>query len=203
MTRIDPTVPTTESSDLRTRILDAAIRLFAQRGYAATSVREVVEAAGCTKPALYYYFESKDALFLEAIRSGTAIIFDLVEDTMRREGSVRAQMAHGLDQFLGFFRENEMTMRLLMRAELQPDEGQPAFDFDSVRERHLMMLRSMLEVGVSRGEIRSDIDLDDAAFALSGAVDQRSRLFLLGVAPPPDVADRVLRLFFEGVGTRS
>jgi AcrR family transcriptional regulator len=43
-------------------IATAAARLFAERGYDATSVREIVEAAGVTKPTLYYYFHSKEGL---------------------------------------------------------------------------------------------------------------------------------------------
>ena len=62
--------PSAPTSELRTRILREATRLFAEKGYAATSVREVVEASGCTKPALYYYFKSKDALFLEVDLEG-------------------------------------------------------------------------------------------------------------------------------------
>ncbi len=43
-------------------IARAAARLFAERGYDATSVREIVEAAGVAKPTLYYYFRSKEGL---------------------------------------------------------------------------------------------------------------------------------------------
>lgn len=46
------------------RILEAAIRLFARKGYAATSVREIVQEAEVTNPMLYYYFDSKEGLFL-------------------------------------------------------------------------------------------------------------------------------------------
>lgn len=45
------------------RILEAAIRLFCTKGYEATSVREIVEAAGVTKPVLYYYYKNKEDLF--------------------------------------------------------------------------------------------------------------------------------------------
>ena len=43
-------------------IARTAARLFAERGYDATSVREIVEAAGVAKPTLYYYFRSKEGL---------------------------------------------------------------------------------------------------------------------------------------------
>lgn len=46
------------------RILEAAISLFARKGYAATSVREIVQEADVTNPMLYYYFDSKEGLFL-------------------------------------------------------------------------------------------------------------------------------------------
>ena len=57
------------ASDLRVRILLAAIDLFATHGYGATSIRAIVEAVGCTKPALYYHFGSKAALFVEVHRT--------------------------------------------------------------------------------------------------------------------------------------
>src|SRR5271166_2156862 len=51
-----------ETSSMARHIARAAARLFAERGYDATSVREIVEAAGVAKPTLYYYFRSKEGL---------------------------------------------------------------------------------------------------------------------------------------------
>jgi AcrR family transcriptional regulator len=50
------------TSDTRESLIKQAARLFAERGYDAVSVREIVEAAGVTKPALYYYFGNKEGL---------------------------------------------------------------------------------------------------------------------------------------------
>jgi AcrR family transcriptional regulator len=50
------------SSEIAERIARTAARLFASDGYDATSVRNIVEAAAVTKPTLYYYFDSKEAL---------------------------------------------------------------------------------------------------------------------------------------------
>lgn len=193
-------VPQAAPTDLKTRILQEATKLFAERGYNAASVREVVEAAGCTKPALYYYFEGKDALFVEAIRQATTEMTELIEGTMASQGTTREQLISGIDSFMGYLDLNQKTMRLLMRAELQPDDGQPPFDFDSVRARHTQMITTMLQSGVNRGEIRADVDLDDAALALAGMVDQRLQLWLIGITPPPDVGRRIVRIFFDGVG---
>lgn len=196
MSETDPRAPV---SELRARILAEATRLFARKGYAATSVREVVEASGCTKPALYYYFRSKDALFLEALREATSRLTRILEDSRRPE-PVRVVMASGLASFLDHLYEHPMEMRLLMRAELQPDEGQPAFDFHSLRETHLAFIKALLAEGVKGGEIRPDVDLDDAAWAIGGMVDQRMQLWLLGAPLPKDLPDRLLDIFFRGVG---
>ena len=53
---------------VRQRLLASAAKLFARKGYASTTVREIVEAAGVTKPVLYYYFPNKEGIYLEMMR---------------------------------------------------------------------------------------------------------------------------------------
>ncbi|NIW00329.1 TetR family transcriptional regulator, partial [Candidatus Saccharibacteria bacterium] len=48
--------PNAKTLDARERLLETAIGMFAQKGYAGTSVREIAEQAGVSKPVLYYYF---------------------------------------------------------------------------------------------------------------------------------------------------
>ncbi|MFG2005236.1 TetR/AcrR family transcriptional regulator [Spirillospora sp. NPDC048911] len=60
-----PRTATPRSSPVERRILDAAVRLFAERGFDGTSVQEIVTAAAVTKGALYHYFDSKDDLLYE------------------------------------------------------------------------------------------------------------------------------------------
>src|SRR5215471_7252303 len=64
-TRVDVKPAVTHHGELGSvarHISRVAARLFAARGYDATSVREIVEAAGVAKPTLYYYFKSKEGL---------------------------------------------------------------------------------------------------------------------------------------------
>jgi TetR/AcrR family transcriptional regulator, cholesterol catabolism regulator len=60
----------------RERLVRTALRLFAERGYGGVSNREIVEACGCTKGAIYWYFESKDDLF-RAVLSETLADFQV------------------------------------------------------------------------------------------------------------------------------
>jgi len=74
----------------RKAVLGAAARLFVERGYDAVSVREIVKAAGVTKPALYYYFGSKEGVAL-------AIMRDLMQaaDSIRQESFESARDIRG------------------------------------------------------------------------------------------------------------
>jgi hypothetical protein len=49
-------------------LLSAAREVFTRKGYSATSVREIVAAAGVTRPVLYYYFRNKEGIYLELLR---------------------------------------------------------------------------------------------------------------------------------------
>lgn len=110
----DLTKPTARSGnareDVRAAILASAVRLFYERGYQATSVSDVVEDAGYTKGAFYYYFKSKETLLVEihddfvreGIRSTSAILAGnhtpeealtlLIRELVRHVGIDRAQM---------------------------------------------------------------------------------------------------------------
>src|SRR5690606_32037560 len=125
------------------------------------------------------------ALFLESLREGISKIERILGGVVPTAGATRAAMRAGLESFVAYAHDSPMEMRLLMRAELQPDEGQPSFDFKSLRMRHLEMIKEIIRSGVTSGEIRADIDLEDAAWAIGGMVDQRLQLWLLGT-PIPD-----------------
>lgn len=54
-------------NEVQQKIILEAIKLFSSRGYHGTSMRDIMKAAGCTQPTLYYYFADKQALFREAV----------------------------------------------------------------------------------------------------------------------------------------
>lgn len=57
--------PRISDSPTALRILDVAAQLFMQRGYRAVSINDILQAAGVTKPTLYYYFKDKEELFVQ------------------------------------------------------------------------------------------------------------------------------------------
>lgn len=74
------------------RILSTALDLFAVKGYDATSVREICEAAGITKPTLYHFYGSKDGVFQALVKSGFTQFRALVDQALATPGTFRARV---------------------------------------------------------------------------------------------------------------
>ncbi|WP_327289325.1 TetR/AcrR family transcriptional regulator [Streptomyces sp. NBC_01198] len=82
------------------QMLDAAVATFARRGYRAASMDEIAEAAGVSKPLVYLYLSSKDALFTACIRREAAALTQAVRDAVEEGATPERQLWGGL---LGFF----------------------------------------------------------------------------------------------------
>lgn len=99
--------------DTRTRILNVAMELFAERGFAATSTRELSERLGFTKAALYYHFHSKDDLLLALVEPALSDLARLAEHGAGRTGpAVRRELLAG---YLDFVVTHEQMIRVLSR----------------------------------------------------------------------------------------
>jgi AcrR family transcriptional regulator len=85
--------PAPPHEDTRARVLQTALELFAERGFAATSTRELSERLGFTKAALYYYFRTKDDLLAALIQPGLEQLTTLITQTpVRASAAARREV---------------------------------------------------------------------------------------------------------------
>jgi AcrR family transcriptional regulator len=143
--------PTHEASE---RLLEAALELFTQRGYAATSVREVCLAANVTKPVLYYYFKSKEGLYLE-IMNGIGRLFDQkVAELNSTSGSVRNRLIHLFGGMFDSAHNNLGAVRLAYSIYFGPPQGAPFIDFNRFFDQTIILVDVLIAEGIANGEIR-------------------------------------------------
>jgi TetR/AcrR family transcriptional regulator len=74
------------------RILEAALTLFSEKGYDATSTREICQMAGITKPTLYYFFESKEAIYRALVRTAMCDFVSRVDSGLSSAGDLRGKL---------------------------------------------------------------------------------------------------------------
>lgn len=152
---------------VRERVLIAALRLFTSKGYAATTVREIVAAAGVTKPVLYYYFGSKEGLYLEIMGGISQTFEQRLTELQRSVGTVRERL---LSFFSGIFtgaHENLQAVRLAYSIFYGPPQGAPFIDFNRFFDITLEMVDVLLAEGMQNGEFRA-VDRNDLVWALVG-----------------------------------
>lgn len=185
---------------IREELMRAALTLFTQRGYAATTVRELVEAAGVTKPVLYYYFGSKESLFLELMRTHFGRLEAVVDVYRTGNGSVRKRLMAMLDKGFAYVQQDQDFIRLMHAVYFGPPGEAPYFDFDAYHQRYHDLITRFFEEGIDRGEFRPG-NAGDMAWIVLGTVEIAIEDQICKEASRIDreTLQRLLSLVFDGL----
>ena len=97
----------------RRQLFAVALGLFAQRGYRATTMDDIAEAAGVTKPLLYQHFSSKRALYLELVDSIARDLLEAIEQAVRQADGPRQQVELGFAAYFRLVVSHEAEFRIL------------------------------------------------------------------------------------------
>lgn len=150
--------------DVRVRLLAGATALFARKGYASTTVREIVEAAGVTKPVLYYYFANKEGLYLELMKAPHARFLDMLDESLGEGGSAFEMIKTVLTRAYDLFCQHRDIARIAYGVYFGPPQGAPFFDFDDYHLKLIETIGAIVGEGMASGEFR---DGDVEAMTLS------------------------------------
>lgn len=150
------------------RILGAAERLFAERGYDSVSISDVAREAGVCKANVFHHFAGKQALYETVLTESCARLGDEMERMLASDADPAARIPHFLHWYRRYLREHPATARLLLR-ELtgNPDlaESGPVFP---VLTRLLDNLVAHVGAGRSAGVFRAEINPTIVASLLLG-----------------------------------
>ncbi len=136
------------------RILEQALTFFSQRGYAATSVREICDAAGITKPTLYYFFGSKEGLYRALVDGALQKFRGELPDILAEPGTVRQKLERVAWNHFKNAREQKDLMRFIFSLVHGLGSDAPATDFMGFYKDICDLLARMLDDAVERGELR-------------------------------------------------
>jgi TetR/AcrR family transcriptional regulator len=185
---------------IREALMGAALTLFTQRGYSATTVREVVEVAGVTKPVLYYYFGSKEGLFLELMRTHFGRLEAVVDVYRQEKVSIRKRLMAMLDKGFLYVQQHRDFVRLMHVVYFGPSGEAPHFDFDAYHQRYHDLIARFMEAGIEKGEFRSG-NAGDMAWIILGAIEIAIEDQISRQAPRinRETLQRLLTLVFDGL----
>jgi AcrR family transcriptional regulator len=180
--------------------MDSAILLFTSRGYAATSVREIVEMAGVTKPALYYHFESKEGIYLAILEDLVKIADEAIAASRVVKGTARERLQGFLLGIYHIFEKKKAEVRMINAVFWGPAQGVPPFDFETFHHKLRSVISEIVAEGIAEGDLRA-ADPADVTLALMGVLSFNMDLTLahpeLGLGQ--DGLRRTLDLVFAGL----
>jgi TetR/AcrR family transcriptional regulator, cholesterol catabolism regulator len=138
------------------RLFDIAAALFWEKGYAATSTREIAAALGIQQASLYYHIASKEDLFyqlcvasLEQLQSDVESAISEVYDPL---GRIRALIRAHLTTLLGY-----QVRHVTMLTELRALSGRHHREVLALRKSYAALVRSVIEEAQAAGKVRTDI----------------------------------------------
>lgn len=105
----------------RLQLIEVATTLFAERGFDATSMDDVAEAAGVTKPVLYQHFPSKRALYRELLDEVDHALTGRLVRATDQAGSGRARVREGFAVYFRYLADHPAAVRLLFGASVGSD----------------------------------------------------------------------------------
>jgi TetR/AcrR family transcriptional regulator, fatty acid metabolism regulator protein len=167
-------------SDRRRELLDAAVRVFARKGFRAARVGDIAEEAGVAHGLLYHYFRSKDQV-LETIFRETWQLLD--SECARIEASgvpLREQLRRFARIYLGSWLMTPELIGVLVREIARsPDVGERVHEIRGV----FLALERMIEAAKASGDVRGDCDVVFAACAVYGALEEILTGWVMGQLP--------------------
>jgi AcrR family transcriptional regulator len=176
------------TEEKRRLILDAAVRVFARKGFHTSRVGDIAEEAGVAHGLLYHYFSSKDELLETIFRETWTELLAAIGDVEDTEPQPREQLRKVGAILLRSWRDRPELVRVLVREVARSPEGaRHREDLAAV----LDAIERIVERGRTEGSFRGDVDPRLAAAIVYGALEEILTGWVLGELP--DSEDDVAR----------
>ena len=181
------------------RILKKALELFSDKGYDATSVREICEAAGITKPTLYHFYGSKEGVYRALVEGALERFRADILRALSGETSLREQLGRVARAYVDAAAREPDLARFLMALSHNPQHSAPATDFVGFYEGLLTEIARAVDAAVARGEIAPG-PTDVRLLVLMGALGEALCGNLLSGEPAltPELADSLVDVVLGG-----
>jgi AcrR family transcriptional regulator len=147
---------TRRKQDRPAEILEAALKVFAQKGFAAARMDDIAKEAGVTKGTIYLYFENKEAVFKSLVRESVGTTIATVTAAAQTpEGSARLLLRMVLTRVAQLLVEDErVVLPKIVIGESSNFPWLAEFYRFEIIEKGLQLIMSLIERGIAQGEFR-------------------------------------------------
>lgn len=178
----EPLAPRLPAARRRRQLLDVAVVRFAAKGFHATSMEEIADAAGVTKPVLYQHFGSKRHLYLELLDDMGRELLDAIGKATAGAAGPRLQVEAGMEAYVRFMIDRPQAFPLLFGSGARRD---PEFA-DAVRKVEQAIADAVASL------IEADVDDAHRRVLAAGVVGMAEGVLRHWIADGPEVSPEAL-----------
>lgn len=177
------------------QMIEVAEEIFAERGYQATSMDDVAERVGVSKPMIYEYFGSKEGLLVACIRAARAELLSATLASVEGVGSAEEALRHGLTAFFEFTDSHRRSWKLIQ--EEASVAGPSAVDeIEAVRQQQTEVMSTLFASFLPN---RDPIELEAYAEIVVGACERLSLWYVQRDVSASAAAELIMRLVWFGL----
>jgi len=158
------------ATPLRERLIQAAIAVFAERGYNGTTVDDIVAAAGSSKGAFYFYFPNKEGLFLAIVEDFATSLASAIAGAVSQASGALAKVEAAIEAGVRAFGRDRALSKIML---VEAVGLNPAFENKrrEIYARFAALIQSYLDRAVAEKDIPA-MDTEMMAYAWLGAINE-------------------------------
>jgi AcrR family transcriptional regulator len=184
------------SEDKRNAILDAATRLFAERGLTAAPTSEISKQAGVAEGTLFTYFQTKDELINALYREIKLELADAMMSDFPRKRNVRTRLQHVWDRYVNWGIANPEQRKVL--AQLQVSEVLTK-DSRNAGSAPFVEFQTMIRDAIEKGIFRNDVPVELISKSLAALVEATIDLTVSSPSKAKKYRDSGIQMFWAGI----
>jgi AcrR family transcriptional regulator len=171
--------------DKRRLILDAAVRVFAGRGFHACRVSDIAEEAGVAYGLVYHYFESKDEVLDTLFLERWNVMLEMIREVDAQPIPVRAKLAAIVSFIVDSYRHDPDLMKVIIVEVTRAANSFGRTHLGAIRTAY-ELIGGIVTKAQAEGEFRPEIEARFAAMAFYGAIEQLLTGWIFGLLPQDD-----------------
>jgi AcrR family transcriptional regulator len=180
-------------------IIAAAASLFKEKGYRATTLEDIAAAVGMLKGSLYYYIRSKEELLYLVVRDPIRQAYNKLEQIVNSDAPVTAKITQAIANHVAIFHQHYPHIAVYLHDFHNVMQKLKDNSIEAPKE-YQQLLAQLLQQGVDSGELRSDLDVTVAGYAILGMCNWMYRWYKPeGNLSAEAIADVFTKLVLEGL----
>ena len=197
-----PAIRTKEkNNDKYHRILEAAVKVFAEQGFFQSTISQIAKEAGVADGTIYLYFKNKDDILVQFFSYKTKQVFSRFREDVDKADSAIDKLRNLIRRHLKEF-QSDRNMAVVYQAETHQRSRLVEKQIKEMSKMYLDIVSEIVEQGQEEGDIRKDLYLSLVKRFILGAVDEVINTWLhsKGSYDLVSMADPLVELFLKGIG---